>query len=145
MVLINSSGLRGAMAFVLALCHALWLVAPVALAQLVFPAGKWELHADRNGAGLFLLADTRIPVPNPADPRRAGSLPLMSVQCEKGKPEFFVNLNYEFELPGGRLPVRYRLDGGEANDAVWRSNNEEGGVAIEPDEPVGFVRALLGK
>jgi hypothetical protein len=103
------------------------------------------LHSDKNGAGLFLLADTRIPIPDPADPRRAGSLPLMSVQCEKGKPEFFVNLNFEFELPGGRLPVRYRLDGGEANDAVWRSNNEGGGVAIEPDEPVGFVRVLLGK
>ena len=35
-------------------------------------------------------------------------LPLMSVQWLEGRPTFFINI--EFELPGERLSVTYRLD-----------------------------------
>jgi hypothetical protein len=108
--------------------------------------GRWELidydraHATgKSQIALWLQGDRRVKNPAPANAYNAQGLPLLSIQCVEGRPEFFINLN--FEVPSGVVAVASRLDQGADIGGTWNSE----GIAIAPDNQVAFVRSLLGK
>ena len=79
--------------------------------------GRWELidydraHATgKSQIALWLQGDRRVKNPAPANAYNAQGLPLLSIQCVEGRPEFFINLN--FEVPRGVVAVASRLDQG---------------------------------
>jgi hypothetical protein len=81
----------------------------------------------------------RIKNPAPTNAYDAQGLPLLSIQCVDGRPEFFINLN--IEVLTGSVAVTYRLDEGAAVHATWKSE----GIAMAPDDKTAFVHSLVGK
>jgi len=105
------------------------------------PAGRWELiDYGPTQIALWLTASSRVTNPNATNAYDRQGLPLMTVQCLEGKPTFFVNI--QFELPGERLPVTYRLDDGKPVTTVWKI---DGHIAIAPEDTKAFVQLLLDK
>jgi hypothetical protein len=106
-------------------------------------AGRWDLvdydDPKHHQIGLWLLSGIRIKNPAPTNAYDAQGLPLLTIQCLDGRPEFFINLN--FEVPTSLVAVTYRLDEGAAVDATWKSE----GITITTEDKVGFVRSLVGK
>jgi hypothetical protein len=110
--------------------------------------GRWELtdydpthQTGTSQIALWLQADQRILNPHPVDPHNVRALPLLSIQCQGGQSEFFINLN--FEADRGPVDVSYSLDGGPAMDATWQVRDS--GVSVAPEDRVDFVRSLLGR
>jgi hypothetical protein len=69
----------------------------------------------------------------------AEGVPLLSIQCLDGRPEFFINRN--FEVPASLVAVTYRLDEGAAVDATWKSE----GITISTEDKIRFVKSLVRK
>lgn len=135
---------RAALLGALVLCG----MAAVAAAQVQGVPGRWELtdydpthQTGKSQIALWLEADQRILNPHPADKYHVRALPLLSIQCLEGQPEFFINLNFEAER--GPVDVSYSLDGGPPMAATWQVRDST--TSIAPDDKVDFVRSLSGK
>jgi Type VI secretion system VasI, EvfG, VC_A0118 len=108
-------------------------------------AGRWELidynpkQAKKAQIALWLRSDVWVDNPAPTNPYDAKGMPLLSIQCQDGQPEFFINLN--FEVPQGAVAVTYRLDEGEAMESAWMTES----VSIRPSDHIALVRSMLGK
>lgn len=131
-----------------AVLGALLLCCLATIAQAQGVPGRWELTdydpthlTGKSQIALWLEADQRILNPQPVDKYSVRALPLLSIQCESGQPDFFINLNFEAKI--GPVDVSYSLDGAPPAAATWRVRDSA--VSIAPDDKVDFVRALLGK
>ena len=123
-----------------------FLLAVSAVAEAQVVAGRWELidndpdhQTKKSEIGLWLQGDRWLANPKPTNQYDAKGLPLMALRCEAGKPEFFINVN--FEVSPSEVTVSYQLDSDAPIDAKWRAE----GIVVEPKDGVSFVRSLLGK
>ena len=119
-------------------------IALAAAAQVV--AGRWELidydrerPTNKRQIALWLSSDIWVDNPAPTSRYDGRGMPLLSIQCVDGEPEFFVNLN--FMVPADAVAVTYRIDDGVAVDATWKG----WATAIAPSDGVAFVRSMLGR
>ena len=110
--------------------------------------GRWELsqfdpagQTNSSETALWLEAEGRLLNPQPSDPHAVRVLPVLSIQCRNGEPDFFIRLN--FEAPPGPVAVSYGLDGGAPVAATWQLRDNA--TALAPDDKVAFVRAMLGR
>jgi len=133
---------RGALAGALG---ALLLAAP---AQGQGVPGRWEFsqfdpagQTNSSESALWLEAEGRLLNPQPSDPHAVRVLPVLSIQCRNGEPDFFIRLN--FEAPPGPVAVNTSLDGGDPVAATWQLRDKA--TALAPDDKLAFVRAMLGK
>lgn len=111
----------------------------IAIIMLPTSAQAWDLVPGHDPA---LWSQSRTMLVNP-DPHVIPQLrqlhSALSVQCQKGRRLAFVNHNFEVEAKAA--VVSTSLDNGSATTELWRDDT---GIALEPADPVRFVRRLRG-
>jgi hypothetical protein len=107
---------------------------------------RWEVidydvahSVDKSEIAVWLQADKLIDNPAPTNMYNRQGLPLMAVRCVHGKPEFFINLNFEIEQ--GTAEVGLQFDAEPPVNAVWKT----GGISAWPVDHIAFVVSMLGK